>query len=230
VPLSAACGDDDGDDDDDVVADAAIGTPDALICPDAGPVPDAGPAPDAGPTPDAATACATDLGVQDDGSTGGADTIPDLVISELNPGDYLEVFNPTGSTVDISMTPYSAYRWCAPFQYAPLAPTISIPAGSYAVLDWPASFSNATDAGGEVILYRSSAFGTSSDILDFVCWGTYGSSRKTQAESVAKWSGACVSGAIPAGGALHRNTGATGTTAADYTASASISPMTCTAE
>ncbi len=45
-----------------------------------------------------------------------------------------------------------------------------------------------SEAGGEVALYSSSAFGSSDDILDYVSWGT-GGGRQSVAVSAGVWSG-----------------------------------------
>ena len=68
-----------------------------------------------------------------------------------------------------------------------------MPAGVFARFAWPATFTD-TDAGGELQLYADPNFGDSTKIVDFVCWGTnpHGS-RKSQAEMVGKWTGACAS-------------------------------------
>lgn len=145
-----------------------------------------------------------------------------VVMSEVNPGagGYIELFNPTNAVVNMT-----GWWFCSPFNYSPVG-AINVPAGGYVTVAWPANF-NDTDAGGEVQLYDSSSFGTSTDIIDFVCWGTnpHGS-RKGQAESVGKWSGACCG--VLVNGAIHRITNTTGTTAASYNVTAAPSPMNCT--
>ena len=61
--------------------------------------------------------CPAALDVQDDGAIGGAVTLPDLVISEINPGDYIEVYNTTDAAIDMAM---------APLRQLPVVLTISI--------------------------------------------------------------------------------------------------------
>jgi hypothetical protein len=154
--------------------------------------------------------CDPPLNPIDDGSgANGAVGLPAVVISEINPGDYIELFNTTGSDFNTS-----SYWFCSPFLSSAVGAVV-VPAGGYATVAWPVVFGD-TDAGGEIILYKSSVFGLSTDILDFVCWGTnpHGS-RLNQALSVGKWTGVCAD-AIPAGDAIHRHEGSAGTSAGDY--------------
>ncbi len=170
--------------------------------------------------PSFALAQCPDLEPIDDGSgTFGAVGLPALVISEVNPGDYIEVFNTTGSTITLP----GIYWFCSMFQYGQVA--VSIPAGSYATIPWLPSFTFATDAGGEMMLYKSNSFGTNVDILDYVIWGAPGFSRKTQAEAVGKWVGANA-GALT--GAIHRNIGVEGNEATEYDIVSAPSPENCT--
>ena len=167
---------------------------------------------------DAFAQCDPALVVPDDGTGVPAP----VIMSEINPGagGYIELFNTTTSPVNMT-----GWWFCSPFNYSPVG-AINVPAGGYVTVAWPAIF-NDTDAGGEVQLYDSVNFGTSTDIIDFVCWGTNPhSSRKAQAESVGKWSGACCPALV--NGAIHRLTATNGTTAASYDVTAAPSPMNCT--
>ena len=165
--------------------------------------------------------CAPKLGPADDG-TG----IPvSLVFSEIRPGSYIEFYNPSAVPVALG----SGNLWlCSPFLYvalAVLAPRTTVPAEGYAVVAWPTSFTDTT-AGGEMQLYAGSDFFNSNTIVDFVCWGSNPhDSRKGQAESVGKWSGACAG--VLTNGSIHRVAGSTGTTAASYDVSSIASPNTC---
>ena len=179
---------------------------------------------DAGPA-DAGT-CSPALVVLDDGTgASGAVGLPSLVISEIDPGSFIELFNTTGADIALSG---SSMQLCSPFSYAALsslAGGVTVPAGGYAELPWPSTFSD-VDAGGEVILYASGSFGADTAILDFVCWGTdpHGT-RMSQAVAVGKWVGPCAA-AIGAGDSLVRVTATTGTNAASYS-TATPTPETC---
>jgi hypothetical protein len=150
-----------------------------------------------------------DLDPLDDGSGAlGAIGLPALVISEVNPGEYIELFNTTASDITLP----SVYWLCSSFVYAQSAGTI--PAGGYATIPWPANFTHVTDAVGEMMLYDSGLFGTSTDILDYIIWGAPALNRKGQATAVGKWTGANLTALT--GGAVHRKIGVKGTGAADY--------------
>jgi hypothetical protein len=143
-----------------------------------------------------------------------------VVISEINPGagGYIEFFNP--GAVNFNLT---GWWLCSPFDYSALSATIS--AGSYKTIPWPANFTD-TDAGGEVMLYKSGNFGTSADIVDYVCWGASNQFRYGQAVGVGKWVGACAPALV--NGAIHRITNTTGTGASSYDVTLAPSPMDCT--
>lgn len=159
----------------------------------------------------------------DDGSGAfGAIGLPALVISEVNPGQYIEFFNTTGADIIFP----SVYFLCSHFVYAQVAGTV--PAGGYATVLWPASFTTAVDASGEMMLYDSSLFGTSTDILDYIIWGNPAITRKTQATAVGKWIGANAPSIT--GGAIHRLIGVKGNVATEYDAAAAPSPENCTPE
>jgi hypothetical protein len=147
-----------------------------------------------------------------------------LVISEIDPGSHIEIYNPTGAAINLST---SSYQLCSPFVYAALA-TLgpgTVPAGGYYLLPWPSGFTD-VDSGGEVILFADGNFGDSTKIVDFVCWGVNPhDSRKGQAESVGKWTGACADALEQ--GAIHRLRGTDGTSAASYDVLSAPSPMTC---
>ncbi len=230
LSLTLACGGDDDAGDDDVpppidAATAAIDAPTDI--PDADPA-----APDGAPLP----ACTQpDPAPVDDGSglpTGG---IPDLIITEINPGDFIEVFNTTDAPIDLATAPQTSYQWCSaassPFRYAGLNPKIVIPPNSYAVLDWPTTFSsNANDTIGQVALYKNSNFGIAGNMLDFTCWGNaVNVGRFGVAEADGKWGvDADCNASLPADGVLVRNVGTAGTAAADYTEGDTPTPETCT--
>jgi hypothetical protein len=151
----------------------------------------------------------------------------DLLMSELDPGGHIELYNPGPAPVALGGV---LHQLTSPFeavQVSVLGASIVVPANGYARLPWPAAFRD-TDDGGEVILYRDRHFEDSTKIVDFVCWGhhTHGS-RKDQAEEVGKWAGTCADRL--AGGAIHRLPFTKGTTAADYDVLATPSPESCAA-
>lgn len=150
----------------------------------------------------------------DDGTEQPAGGIPDLIIAEINPGDFIRVYNTTDAELDLTNV---AYQWCAPFRYSPVASSVVVPAHGFATLNWPGNFFTTTDADGEIILYMDDVgfFNDPTRHLDYVCWGPGAKGRKTQTESVGKWSGDCA-GSIPAGGTIARKVLTTGTTSDSY--------------
>ena len=197
--------------------------------PDATPV-DAPPA-DADLTPDAvppdALVCAPALNPTSDGSPAANQA---LLMSEINPGNYIELYNRTASPIDLDTV---SYWFCSPFAYEALATIgagVTVPAGGYAVVPWPAFFTD-TDAGGEVMLYLSPAFAVNDQIMDFVCWGTNPhASRQAQAAAFGKWNSASPTSCAPplTNGAIHRLPLTDGINAADYSTVLPPTPQTCT--
>jgi len=145
---------------------------------------------------------------------------PVLVISEVNPGEYIELYNTTASDITLP----GIYWFCSSFVYAQVAATI--PAGSYATVPWPANFTHVTDATGEMMLYDSFDFLANTDIMDYIVWGNPAINRKNQALAIGKWAGANLTALT--GGAVHRKIGVKGTIVADYDNTSAPSPMNCT--
>ena len=172
----------------------------------------------------AGACCAAPLDPLDDGTGLPPGGIPDIIISEIKPGEYIEVFNPTGDDVDLTFVPWF---WCVPFLYRPVAVPTTVPAGGYVRLDWPAGLTNLTESDGEMILYKDGSFISNTSVLDFVCWGSPSPSRRlNQGAGSGKWSGSCAA-SIQSGAAIHRIAGTDGTSAASYDVNAPPSPMTC---
>ncbi len=165
--------------------------------------------------------CEPDLALLDDGS--GLST--DLVISEIEPGVHIEVFNTTNADITLLGT---TFEFCSPFEYdalEDLAPAGVVPARGYLTLSWPGDFSDLA-MGGEILIYNDTPFGDPNNIADFVCWGAGNPpSRKSEAEDVGKWSGACAPAITQ--GAIHRLSATTGTGMASY-GDAAPSPQNCT--
>jgi len=209
--LVLACGDDDGNaDTPDASANAADADPSAA---------DAMPGPDAEPLP----ACAEDLGTQDDGSSATV-TDPNIVVSEVDPGEFIEVYNAGDETVALNAT---GYFWCNKLSYHAFAShNITIKSGGRRTIPWPGG--GGTDSGGDVSIYLMGQFtGGANNIMDYVCWGNPGgSSRLSDAEGVEKWNGNCVD-AIPAGGTLVRRQNRAGAQASDYEVQNTPDPEDC---
>jgi len=208
----AACGDDD-DDDVVVLPDAAADTPDAPPTPDADPN-----QPDAAAAPACAQAALAPI---NDGTGQPAGGINELIISEVSPdNDFVEVYNTTDAPIDL--TTRAGHKWCTFPSYADVgSDAVTVPAKGYATIPFPISATN-----GELVLYKDLNYGSASSVLDYVCWGS-GSMRKGTAEAAGKWTGVCHAG-IQAGGSLTRDLASAGTSAGDYTDTATPTPETCT--
>ncbi len=225
LPLTlAACGDDGGDNGGGDPIDAAAPQIDA---PNVVPI-DAAMA-------DANLDCAEQLAPLDDGSDGqSADSLPVIVISEVKPNDYVEVYNTTETPVSFTAD-LAGWQWCSlpvpSGRYRLVSgDNVTVPGLSYIRLDYPLGTTDADN--GEISIYINSGYGTSANLIDYVCWGdpsSVGTSRKVTAEGAAKWLGDCTA-AIPANGSLHRLIGTTGTTLADYDVTLGPSPQTCLAK
>lgn len=166
------------------------------------------------------TMCPPRLDPIDDGSSAARRA---LLISEIDPGDYIELYNDTDAAIDLAA---GTYQLCSPFSYFALAGSgVTVPARGFATIAWPAGFTD-TDAGGEVILYTEPLFGNPGSIMDFVCWGTNPhSSRKLEAESGNKWMGPCA--AAITGMAIHRLPMTDGLDAGDYDVTSPPSRANC---
>lgn len=203
-----ACGDDDGnnptaDATNNPTIDASNNTPDSMQA-----------------TADAAT-CATDLAPTDDGTGVTAD----LVMSEISPGNYIELYNSTDSPINLGSVTHQLCHFPSYRALSIEAPQVTVPPKGFALIPWPNNFSD-TAAGGEVVLYKDGSFDSQTSLLDFVCWGNApGTMRKDLAEMIGKWSGACAPALT--NGAIHRNMATDGTSAADYDVSSAGSPINC---
>ncbi|MFW5876857.1 MAG: hypothetical protein ACOCXM_08980 [Myxococcota bacterium] len=200
--VAVGCDDDDNGGVTDAGFDAAPGDdggPDAAD--DGGPVADAG---------DGAVACPDLM------PTGSPD-FP--IISEINPGNYIEVFNPT----DSAFTFEAGDQVCQFPAYTPMSSLTeesSVAAGGYVILDWPTGWN---EADGEAALYTDitvqTDFGDSTKMRDYVCWGAHSGGRETEAGDAGLWSGDCV--ANPGDGeSLHRIAETDGSTEASYESAA----------
>lgn len=141
-----------------------------------------------------------------------------VVISQIDPGSFIEFFNPGATSFNLT-----GWWLCSPFVYSPLSITVN--AGSYTTVAWPAGFGD-SDAGGEIMLYKSSNFAASTDIVDYVCWGASNQFRYSQAIAVGKWVGACAPALT--NGSIHRISNTSGTGISSYDVTLASNPRNCT--
>jgi hypothetical protein len=141
-----------------------------------------------------------------------------VIISQIDPGNFIEFFNPGNTAFNLT-----GWWLCSPFVYSPLSNTV--PAGSYQTVPWPAGFGD-TDAGGEIMLYKSSNFANNADIVDYICWGASNQFRYSQAIANGKWVGACAPALT--NGSIHRISNTSGTGASSYDVTLASNPRNCT--
>lgn len=175
-------------------------------------------------TTDAATCIS--LAPDDDGS-GAARRA--LVLSEVNPGDYIEVFNDTAAPIDLDSVAYQLVAGAAAVDVSVAGAGVTVPPAGFAELDWPAALTDPVDAGGEVHLaLDGTAEPDGSDVMDFVCWGTPATTTgKDLAELGGKWDAAAPCAGALTMGAIHRAVSTIGTSAGSYDVDDAPSPTTC---
>jgi hypothetical protein len=166
--------------------------------------------------------CATALTPIDDGTGLDRQT---LLLAEINPGDFVELFNNAPAEVDLGATVVHIASGAVSVALSTVGTGVTIPAGGRATVTWPSAFTDVTEAGGEVVLYVDDTR-AANEIMSFVCWGTGGGTIKTDAEANGKWTtGACPLALV--GGALHRNAATDGKDAVDFDITTAPSPETC---
>lgn len=139
--------------------------------------------------------------------------LPDLVISELVPGSYIELFNTGRRGVPLSSAPHALCEDLACSLLADLAPGAEVPPGGYARLPWPDLFSDSSVA-GEAVLYADDLLDSGVGILDYVCWGASPPEHWSAAVGAGKWEGSCVP--LLQEGAISRFPGTTGASLSSY--------------
>lgn len=172
--------------------------------------------------PDATPMCAAFTVTSDGSATGQA-----LVITEVNPGDYIELYNNTAGALDLSASAIVVHS--PPAGSLALSTTgITIPSGGFRTIAWPGAFTD-TDAGGEILLYTDGAdFTMGNKIIDFVPWGAApGTSRQALAEANDKWDDTGNRPGVLTMSAIHRVTATAGVLVADYSVSTAASPINC---
>lgn len=236
--LTVGCGDDDGGTD----TGAADTSPGDTSTGDTGGAMDTGGGTDTGAED---TGGGEDTGAADTGGedTGGEDTggdtggmacedlapteSPDyIVISQIHIGESIQFYNPTDAAVNLGELGGNLCNRPSYPTLGDLGGGVTIEAGGYGMIDWPAGFP-ARDGSGEVGLYTGGPFGGASgeaNIRSYVCWSddgsVMGSNRLSTAEAAGLWTGDCV--AIPASGILRRTVGTDGASAGAWEAADAV--------
>ena len=117
--------------------------------------------------------------------------IPDLIVSEIVPNQYVELYNSAYQEVDLSSVNQFLVSGSHAVKVADLAGNQTIPARGYRQLGWPEGMSMSTQS-GEMVLFRDDANGLRdfTKIDDFVAWGdTRPDSLIELAVQAGKWTG-----------------------------------------
>lgn len=197
-------------------------------CPGVAPSADAGPdggadaRPDSGNDAPPAPVC-VDLMPASDG-TGRQQ----LLISELSPGGFIELFNPTNADLSLAEG-WGLQARAVPYLLQDLTTAVTVPAHGYAHFPWPAELL-AGDAGGELALYSGVAaaadFDDGTKLVGYACWGSDAEiARKQLAEDSGKWTGDCAAALTMS--ALRRKVATAGTAAADFAADVTADKTAC---
>ncbi len=117
--------------------------------------------------------------------------ITDLVISEIVPGEYIEIYNSSFTeSVDLGAVSHVLVSGEFDVDIAALS-SDDVPARGYRQMPWPAGLQMSGQS-GELILYhsRESGFDEGSNMLDFVAWGEVSThSRIELAREMKRWEG-----------------------------------------
>ncbi|MCA9218428.1 MAG: hypothetical protein KDB27_35405, partial [Planctomycetales bacterium] len=117
--------------------------------------------------------------------------IPEIIISEIVPGEYIELYNSRYYEIDLNDVSQVLVSGQHHVAISDLGQELSISARGYRQLPWPESMT-ATSQSGEFLLYRDnlSGFDVSWKIDDFVAWGdAVADSRIDLAIEADKWYG-----------------------------------------
>ena len=160
-------------------------------------------------------------------------TKANLVISEIDlVANKVEIVNTGASSVNMA-----GYQWCNLWKGSPAyvavstgqivalestVTTLNLPAGAVVTFLVPGSSAGSfiTDLQGEVGLYTSGSFGSSTAIVDYVSWGGASSGRDNVAQAKGIWvdntSVAVTAADITAGRSIQLGAGLAGNGFADY--------------
>lgn len=117
--------------------------------------------------------------------------MPELVISEIVPGEYVELFNVTYAELELSSAQHVLVSGDHAVEVASLGQGQAIGRRDYLQLPWPTPITVSSES-GEMVLFRDglTGFHDARKIDDFVVWGTeVAGSRIELAKSVNKWWG-----------------------------------------
>jgi hypothetical protein len=152
-----------------------------------------------------------------------------LLISELSPGSFIELFNPTDADLGLAQGDWGLQARAATYYLKDLATAVTVPAHGYAHFPWPAELL-AGDAGGELALYTqvtaAADFDDGTKLVGYACWGSDAEiARKQLAEDSGKWAGDCAAALTMS--ALRRKVATTGAAAASFAVDVAVDKTAC---
>lgn len=152
-----------------------------------------------------------------------------LLISELSPTGFIELYNPTNADISLAQGDWGLQARAVTYFLEDLTTAVTVPARGYAHFPWPAALL-AGDAGGELALYSgvtaAADFDDGTKLVGYVCWGTDAEiARKQLAEDSGKWSGDCAAALTMS--TLRRKVGVPGIAAADVVTDVAADMTAC---
>ncbi|MBP9088786.1 MAG: hypothetical protein KBG15_21865 [Kofleriaceae bacterium] len=151
----------------------------------------------------------------------------DLVISELRPGTFIELYNNTVAAINLPTSTFGLQADTA--TYALSAEAGMIEAHSYKTITWPAAFT-ISDSNGELGLFQNitlaSDYTVAANLVDYVCWGGNTPANVAFAQGATKWTGTCTDEL--AASSLKRLASTDGLAKASYNVTGTPDPRNCT--
>lgn len=151
-----------------------------------------------------------------------------LVLSEVAPGQFLELFNNTDADLVLADQSWGAASGSGRLVFTGDAGTVKVPARGYATVPWDAAL-KAERGNGELALYigvtGDADFDVAEKLVGYVCWGDGDHLQRALAGMAGKWDGACA--AALTGTAIRRLAEVSGAAAAGFLVDAAADPTAC---
>ncbi|HPH67428.1 MAG TPA: hypothetical protein PLF40_16845 [Kofleriaceae bacterium] len=153
----------------------------------------------------------------------------DLVISEIRPGTFIELYNNTAAPITFSTTTFGLQSDAMTYELNAEAGAIA--AHAYKTITWPAVFTASNnDQNGELGLFQNitapTEYTVDANLIDYVCWGGNTPAHLAFAQGATKWTGNCTDEL--AASSLKRLASKDGLTKDSYDATGAPDPRNCT--
>lgn len=150
----------------------------------------------------------------------------DLVISELRPGTFIELYNNTAAAINFPTSTFGLQAEAA--TYALSAEAGMIASHAYKTIAWPAAFA-ISDMNGEMGLFQNIAMASdytvAANLVDYLCWGGNTPANLTFAQGAMKWTASCTDEL--AASSIKRLVSTDGLAKASYDAAGTPDPRNC---